>query len=552
MKRVFFSLLSVAVVISLLMLTVIPSSADAADNPYGTTSVGCITNIEMESRTALLGGVDHFTSIVTSHIQGLDEREAIPYRTYGAIGNENTKMFVYSAGAENGLDFGRATTKEIVERFEAENPEWDAVVAVNGDCFDIETTKTQSMGEPEFPMIQMGDSYKTNVLLSAIGRGVVGTTDDGKMVYYTVGNKYKENGYGTEMTLSKTYMLQILGEHRTNAIAEYTAYPDSRVVDNRVSFITPDSKSRSFEGCTVYVVKCDTYRRSHVGINGSEMGTTGYYVEGEIVEVREGRTGEKAPEGYVYFAVKQPDVFELLKLGTYIKCQKVLTGEWENVDNAIGFKQQILANGNLLLKNAYGRYNPNGDYSIVDWSEDIYDYPHCWKDRTAIGFREDGTPVLLVLKKSLHTDAYKNLGASYYEIAEQLKALGCVDGFLLDGGGSSTFVVRGEDGSFINAYVGEGTGRRVGNVVILAVRDESVPLPELDEEVEVKLPTETTTDKITEKPTEADIATATEDCTEAPADNEGAGCTSTVAMPMIMTVCATAAVVLSTKKRRRI
>ncbi len=550
MKRVFFSLLSITVVASLLALTVIPSSADA-DNPYGTTSVGCITNIEMESRAALLGGVDHFTSIVTSHIQGLDEREAIPYRTYGAIGNENTKMFVYSVGSENGLDFARATTKEIVERFEAENPEWDAVVAVNGDFFDIETAKTQSMGEPEFPMIQMGDSYKTNILLSATGRGVLGTTDEGKMVYYTLGNKYKENGYGTEMTLSKTYMLQILGEHRTNAIAEYPAYPDNRVVDNRVSFITPDSKSRSFEDCTVYVVKCDTYRRAHVGINGSEMGTTGYYVEGEIVEVREGSTNEKPPEGYVYFAVKQPEVFELLKLGTYIKCQKVLTGEWENVDNAIGFKQQILADGNLLLKNAYGTYNPNGDYSTVDWSEDIYDYPHCWKDRTAIGFREDGTPVLLVLKKSLHTSTYKNLGASYYEIAEQLKALGCVDGFLLDGGGSSTFVVRGEDGSFMNAYVGEGTGRPVANAVILAVRDESVPLPELDEEVEVKLPVETSTDRITEKQTEADIVAATDDCTETPADNEGSGCNSTVAMPMMLTVCSTA-VVLSTKRRKRI
>ncbi len=554
MKKIFLAALSLTVMISMLAMSVICASADA-DNPYGTTSVGCITNIEMESRAKLWGDVEHFTSVVTSHIQGLEDREAIPYRTYGAIGNADTKMFVYSVGSEDNLDFARATTKQIVERFEQENPEWDAVVAINGDFFDIETVNTQSMGEPEFPMIQMGESYKTNILTSATGRGVVGTTSNGRMVYYTLGSKYKENGYGTEMTLSKTYALQILGEHRTNAIAEYPAYPDNRVVDNRVSFITPDSKSRSFEGCTVYVVKCDTYRRAHVGINGNEMGTTGYFIEGEIVEVRAGKTGETAPDGYVYLAVKQPEVFELLAVGTYIKCQRTLTGEWADVDNAIGFKQQILANGNLLLKNAYGTYNQNGDYGTVNWTDDIYDYPYCWKDRTAIGFREDGTPVLLVLKKSLHTGAYKNIGASYYEIAEQLKALGCVDGFLLDGGGSSTFVIRNEDGSFSNAYVGEGTGRPVANAVILAVRDESVPLPELDEEVEVILPIETPTEKVTDKTTdnvtEADNIEEAEGSGENPVDEEIVGCGSTVAMPVvIMTVCSSA-VVLSTKKRKK-
>ncbi|MBP3369255.1 MAG: phosphodiester glycosidase family protein [Clostridia bacterium] len=554
MKRVVFSFVCFVIMISMLVLTVIPASAES-DNPYGTTSVGCITNIEMESRSSLLGGVDYFTSIVTSRIQGLEERDAIPYRTFGAIGNENTRMFVYSVGSDNNLDFARASTKAIVERFEEENPAWDAVVAINGDFFDIETVASASMGEPEFPMIQMGNSYKTNVLTAATGRGIVGTTPDGEMLYYTLGRKYQENGYGTEITYSKSYMLQILGEHRTNAIAEYPAYPDNRVLDYKVSFITPDSSERSFAGCKVYVVKCDTYRRAHVGINGNEMGTTGYFIEGEIVEIREGKASEKPPQGYVYFAVKQPEVFELLKVGAYVKCQKTLDGAWENVDNAIGFKQQILANGNLLLKNAYGTYNPNGDYSTVDWTEDIYDYPFCWKNRTAIGFKEDGTPILLVLQKSLHTGNYKNIGASYYEIAEQLKALGCVNGFLLDGGGSSTFVTRNEDGTFENAFVGEGTGRSVANAVILAVRDESVPLPELDAEVEVKLPVIEPTEKATKKPktkaTEAEKIDVTEQSSEEPVDSINGGCGSVIAMPALVVSACVSVILLSEKRKKR-
>ncbi len=551
MKRTIIAVISTVLTCSMLFAVIIPASAQV-ENPYGVESVGCITGIEMEDSTTLLGGVEQFTAIVTSHIQGLDERAAIPYRTYGAIGNENTKMFVYSVGSEDGLDFARATTKEIVERFEAENPEWDAVIAINGDFFDIETAKTESMGEPEFPMIQMGDCYKTNILSGSGGRGIVGTTSDGKMVYYTVGSKYRENGYGTQMTLSTTYQLQILGEHRTNAIASYPAYADYNARNNRVTFLTSDSRSRSFEGATVYVVKCDTYRRAHIGINGEELGTTGYFIEGEIVELREGREVERVPEGYAYFAVKEPEVFELLEIGAYIKCQKVLTGEWADVENAIGFKQQILADGNLLLKNCYGKYNPNGDPETKEWTSDIYDYPYCWKDRTAIGFKEDGTPVLLVLKKSLDTDAYKNLGASYYEIAEQLKALGCVDGFLLDGGGSSTFVVRNEDGTFSNAYVGEGNGRAVANAVILAVRDESVPLPELDEEVEVVLPTEAPTEKKTNAATSATEATESDTLasTDAPAANSG-GCASNLVMPLLPMLAGGSALAISIKKRKR-
>ena len=535
MKRKLFALLSTVIVFLMLTSAVLPAHAQL-ENPYGVSDVGCITNIEMESNAELLGGLNYFNAVVTSHIQGLDEKAAIPYRTYGAIGNENTKMFVYSIGAENGLDYARATTKQLVERFESENPAWNAVVAVNGDFFDIEKTLTESMGEPEFPMIQLGDSYKTHVLLTATGRGIVGTTADGKMVYYTVGGKYKEHGYGQEMTVSGNYMLGVLGEHQTNTVAEYPADVARRPVDRAVSFITPDSLSRSFEGATVYVVKCDTYRRSHVGINGSEIGTTGYFIEGEIVEIREGKAKEKAPEGYVYFAVTKPEYYHLLTLGTHVRCQKVLTGEWENVENAIGFKQQILAEGNILLKNCYGTYNKGGDQSkTLEWTEDIYDYPFCWKNRTAIGFREDGTPVMLVLGKSLDGGTYKNLGASYYEIGEQLKALGCTNGFLLDGGGSSTFVIRNGDGSFSNAFVGEGNGRAVANAVILAVRDESVPLPELDaEQAVIEWPVEQPSEKQTEKKTEKITESATEQPTEEQTDPaKQVGCTAIVAMPCV-------------------
>ena len=547
--------LKISISLALSMLTLIGSafSASAADlGPYSSIDGGCITSIEMERESLIGGEVSYFTSVVSSRIQGLDDRESIPYKTYGAIGSENTRMFVYSVGSENGLDFSRATTKQIVERFEAENPEWDALVAINGDFFDIENKLTASMGEPEFPMIQMGDVYKSNILYAANGRGIVGTTADGKMLYYTVGYIYKENGYGTEIRFEGKYAIQFFGENRSNVIAEYPASPDYYPQGTRINFLTPDSKARDLSGATVFVLKCDTYRRSHVGINGAEQGTVGYFIEGDIVEVREGKAKDKPQEGEVYIATLIPESYPLLKVGEHIKCQQKAAGEWAEVENAIGFKQQILADGKCLLKNAYGTYNKGGDQAeTLKWTDDIYEYPFCWKNRTAIGFREDGTPVLLVIKKSSHDGDYKNLGASYYEIAEQLKSLGCTNGFLLDGGGSTTMVLRNEDGSFSNAYAGEGNGRAVANAVILAVRDESVPEKETDETVEVVLPTEKATEKRTEKKTErVTETTATEPAESETEPLQSGGCASVVAAPAVV-VITSLVVVLNVNKRRR-
>ena len=553
MKKLFSAV--VALVLSIFMLMGATLPAVAADvGPYSMIDGGCITGIEMKSERTIGDEVRYFSAVVSSKIQGLDNRASIPYDTFGAIGSQDTKMFVYSIGSEDGLDYSRATVKQIVERFEEENPEWDALVAINGDFFDIETSLTSSMGEPEFPMIQLGDVYKGATISSATGRGVVGTTGDGTMVYYTVGSIYNQMGYGTPLRYENKYAIQFFGENRNNVIAEYPASPDYYPQGTRINFLTQDSKPRDLTGATVFVVECDTYRRAHVGINGSDAGTLGYFIEGEIVKVRAGKKNDRPSKGEVYIATMMPEEYDLLAVGAYIKCQQKPVGEWAEVENAIGFKQQILADGNCLLQNAYGKYNTSGNQSeTLKWTEDVYEYPYCWKHRTAIGFRDDGTPVLLVVRRSSHSGDYKNLGASYYEIAEQLKSLGCTNGFLLDGGGSSTFVVRNEDGSFSNAYTGEGSGRAVANAVILAVRDESVPEKETDETVEVVLPTEKATEKRTEKKTEKPTEALTDESEQSTSvvASQSSGCTSSFTAPVIVAITGGCALIGVRKKKKR-
>jgi hypothetical protein len=113
-------------------------------------------------------------------------------------------------------------------------------------------------------------------------------------------------------------------------------------------------------------------------------------------------------------------------------------------------------------------------------------------------------------------------------------------------------VLRNEDGSFSNAYAGEGNGRAVANAVILAVRDESVPEKETDEMVEVVLPTEKATEKRTEKKTEK----VTENTTTEPAESEteplqSDGCASVVAAPAVVIVTSSVALIITNKRRRR-
>jgi len=478
MKQI-YRLISLVLVLVLCPFSSLLTVGAAVESPYSADKQGCITAIEMRSSQPLTSAATYYTAKVTSHMQGETTRAAIPYLTHGVIGSSETKMFVYSVGTADDLDYTTASVKTIVERFEQENPAWNAVAAVNGDFFDIETKVTACFGESEGAMIQNGCVYKGDPS-DARGRGLVGTTSDGRMVYHTIGDIYKQKGYGIPFDILTYHTLQVMDESGKNPIDSYTVYAQPSADKDRPIMVTPDDAASDLSGYKVYSVKCDTYRRAHIGINGYDKGTQGYYFEGTIVSAASGGNG-KPSKGTVWLAFPNSSAYRSLNIGTLVRCQKALRGEWTEVDNAVGFKQQVLAEGDILLKNCYGTYNQKGDREeTLKWTDDIYDYPFCWKHRTAIGFREDGTPILLVLEKSCHADTYKGIAASYYEIGEQFLALGCNNGFLLDGGGSSTLVLRQDDGSFSNAFVGEGSGRKVANAVILAVRDESVELSDPD------------------------------------------------------------------------
>ena len=573
MKR-FFGLGVVLMLICATLLTAVPASAETA-GPYNYTK-GVIQSISNPSSKSLGGGkATYYKTTVTSLMHNEASRKQ-SYSTHIVVGTKNAKFFVYSGETNDKMGYKRKSVHDLVTEFEKANPAWQVVAAVNGDFFNANT------GEPEGPMIQQGDMLKMYKLEDMTGRGIVGVDDTtNKVVYHTFGNAYKNAKYGTDYVFNSVYQIQVLGTHKTNAIASYSSSFAKAPTAAQLSFTTADYGKGDYAGKTVYVVSLERYRKDTGSHNTAARTSTCYYAYGKITKIITGTKDMKPNKGEVYIAANSNTQAPLLKVGTYVKCQKQLIGDWANVSNAIGFKQQLVANGKLIFSGGtYSRYHhslksggdpENKSYycscsnmmskaEMLKWTEDIYDYPMCWKQRTAIGFKADGSCVLMTVGKSNEA----SWGATYVELGTQFLALGCTNAFLLDGGGSSTMLIR-EGNSLNTVFHAEsgsgGEGREVANAAILAVRKDGVALPETDKVVDNGSSSNTATEKKTNKVTNKKTEEVTEEVTdalvgdatlEAPVatDNSAVatgGCGAALAVPAILATGGVAVVGFSKK-----
>ncbi len=121
------------------------------------------------------------------------------------------------------------------------------------------------------------------------------------------------------------------------------------------------------------------------------------------------------------FAVKKDGTAMIMNQGQYANLKS-------QIKEAVGGRQRLVAYGEV-----YG--------------EDSEDY----QPRTAVGVSEDGMTVYLLVIDG--RDATWSYGAGYYDLAGILIAAGAYNAINLDGGGSSTFVIRdGENGTTNGDY----------------------------------------------------------------------------------------------------
>ncbi len=149
-------------------------------------------------------------------------------------------------------------------------------------------------------------------------------------------------------------------------------------------------------------------------------------------------------DGYIVLSAQGTMIDELKKLtvGDFSEITFRFNEFWSNVKFAVGGKELLLQNGEV--------------FSTTDKTK---------QPRTAIGMREDGSVVMATFDGRQD----KAAGMSYESAAKALLALGCRDALNLDGGGSTTFVLR-TPGAMKTQVVNSISGsspRQVANALVL-------------------------------------------------------------------------------------
>ena len=354
--------------------------------------------------------------------------------------SEDVKVVVWSEGTANG--WASSTVRNTAMHYEETHPGWIVVAAVNGDGFDINGTK-----QPNNIHVQEGDVLQTS--MSPIQ---IGWEDD---------NTPK---FGSSAKLSSQMYVQIM---QGNEVVD--SLPVSKVngtpSETGITVLTKDmANTVDLTGFTVYVGQYDLCRIS--------KSTNLPFVKGEILSIA-GDLGVDKPyelenNKYVkefFLVAKDGSLDGKVGVGSYVRCQYPLTGEWADIQNVIsGFGSNA---GSTYTSQVLDNNKPVGAGTTDSFA--YTDHP-----RTMVGFKEDGSTVLMVCDGRGKQWDYEE-GLSYFQEGEMMRLAGCVNAFNLDGGGSSTLVVRNSYGELeVINRPSDGGERSIGNAILFVMRDPGI------------------------------------------------------------------------------
>ena len=360
-----------------------------------------------------------------------------------SVGSEScVKPVVWSVG---GAENWKATNLDrTISDYEATHPGYIVVGAVNGDFFDNSSGGT---GEPTNFHVQEGDVLRA-AAPGASYRGVLG---------FGATNKDHVAVFGQQR--DDMMSLEVLENNKTVntlKVATTNANPSDAGVNVYTKHL---ASSVNLNGYIVYEGTYTMYR-DYSG---------GYYLKGTINGVSSETSLTTVAPGKFYVAAKE----NVLSAGANVKVEYNLAGELAGIQNAVGFVYQILKDGEPQWANTTSSNNDNALFINTT-------HP-----RTLVGFKKDGSVVLMVIDG--RGSVGDNLeGASLFQCGELLRLAGCVEGYNLDGGGSSTLMAR-IDGkmTLINdpsdaRQTGQpwGTLRSTGNAVLLVMRDPKLSIEE--------------------------------------------------------------------------
>lgn len=494
-------------------LPIVPISAATLANPFdqtviNSTSIVSSASVDL-SKSELIGTKNEialYSATATSNASrkaGASGTQTFNMKV--AIGDKSAgaRLFTYSMPAKSGFDADYLNN--IAAKFESTHPDWKVAVVTNASFY----SRDYNPGETEEPYVEDGKTYKyyfetgkhDNDGVPNVGRGLIGTNENGDFIYYTFetsSTSHYKNKSSKAYAFETDHTLSVLGPN-DDPIYEYDVFQGksgagktlnnvtSLDYETKITFVTPEMGKYNFYGNYVYDITCTNYKCAKTGVNNFALPVTdyGYFFEGKISSVKlptyvEG--GTAVPAGHVYLSC--PVTLGHLQVGAKVRGEKQMTGSWADMSSVFAFKQQILLDGEPLFYGASRETFSSTSNGATgnqwdSWSEDIY-YATYGTNRTAIGFKADGSPVIITAQRnptgrnpdgSAKSDS-KESGVTYNEMAWYMKSLGCVNAFMMDSGGSMGMYSKSTNSSAYTVACCEPTisapNRELANVLILA------------------------------------------------------------------------------------
>lgn len=375
------------------------------------------------SERRYVDGIEHIKRVGTM-IYG----EEITSQHYNYLG-VNVKTTDYNIIASDNYrpyEWGMSNLVAHIETAKQRFPHLDFVGGVNGDFYDINNTgRASNTHIVNFEVIHRGPTG---------GRRAVGFTDEGDMVYGTP---------------------SFLGQH-LNILNEYKELKMRLKIDRINQLPQNDLEIAIFHQNYASEIPADYHK---VIINASDLKSDASgninYSKGVLdSKTTDAHTMEEKTFVLVGKAFQDDN---LITSSDTILVQELLGNGFENVRNAIG-------TGQLLVKD--GAVQHAAFKSLPSTNMAHYRHP-----RTAIGQKADGTVFFIVVDGR---DALSGkYGVKYSELGELMKMHGAVTAFNLDGGGSSTMLLRNsETGEYegLNTY-SDGHMRSISNGLLFARGD---------------------------------------------------------------------------------
>ena len=344
---------------------------------------------------------------------------------------------------KNSYGWGRGTIKEVIKAFEKDNPGWQVIAAINGDFFDIS-------GKHPLPDTTSGSCISNGDSLKAVGNTVLGFTNDGttnslvgaKTISFT--DDYYLAVYNSDY--------EIIAEYKVDFVNPNEEKEGISIYYSKPYFIDEETKQRGYSEVSLplensYYVKAPERCIPFINLEGTKESFFGKGVVSKLTE-------EKI--NYAQFGVHSTneELNAYLDAGALIRIQKNVKGDYANCDNLTGCGVELVNNGNGVVFNNKERH-----------------------PRTMVGVREDGT-ILMVTVDGRHPEL-NMYGMTYDEQAALMESLDCSFAYNLDGGGSTTMIVRQGDELKVLNNPSDGAERRDANALLVVVPEFNLKISDV-------------------------------------------------------------------------